>query len=333
MARAREPRFVIDAQGDERVQQLLHGRWVEEAHHREPIALESCGELTGVLDDAAPMRAGHGSTLAPAPAHLDEHAPAPVCDDRRYARYCRRSIMWELRPSVLTLLERNNARIRRIDLDRSNPRPTHGLPWYRSLASSYPEMRQEWDAFTDAGGDLPLIEDVLGFPDQNQGSYWKLAPIVSQGRPVRPVTRAFPATTAALRAVPGLRSACWSVLGPGGWIPEHVGENAGCLRLLFSVDGGGAHFSVARTTIPCIDGEGLLFDDTVVHAADNPASQPRVVILCDILRPLPGLAALQNRLTQQALHHLTPAYRRSASRASERFRGRNPHLFASGRPA
>ena len=58
-----------------------------------------------------------------------------------------------------------------------------GLAWYESLTTSYPEMRREWKDFTRAGGDLPLIEEVLGFPDQNQGSYWKLAPIVSQGRP------------------------------------------------------------------------------------------------------------------------------------------------------
>ncbi len=231
--------------------------------------------------------------------------------------------MWELRPSVLRLLEWNNARVRRVDAEPAQPRPLDDLPWYQDVAAAYPRIRAEWDAFAATGGDLPLIEEVLGHPDQNEGSYWKMAAFVMLGRPIPDVAHSFPETTAAMLRIPGIRAACWSVLGPGAWIPEHVGENAGCLRFLFTVDGPDGVLTVARQRLAARDGEGVLFDDTVPHAASNPGAGPRVVILCDLLRPLPGLSSVGNRLTQRALHSLTPAYRGSARRGQERFRSLN----------
>lgn len=227
--------------------------------------------------------------------------------------------MWELSPSVLRLVERNNGRVRRLDDEEANPRSTHDLAWYRQIVAAHPLIRGEWDGFAAAGGDLPLIEEVLGVPDQNEGSYWKMTAFVIHGRPVPELAEVFPETVDAILRIPRLRAACWSVLGPGGWIPEHDGENAGCLRFLLAVDASGATMTVDGSPSVCADGEGMLFDDTVPHAAHNPRPTPRVVILCDLLRPLPGLAGLQNRATQRALHSFTPAYRGCAERGTQRF--------------
>ena len=113
-----------------------------------------------------------------------------------------------------------------------------------------------------------------------------------------------------------MRSACWSVLGPGGWLPEHVGPNAGCLRLLVGVDCGDATISVSGAEAPFCDGEGTLFDDTQPHAVSNPGARPRVLLLCDLNRPLPGWFGRRNQAVQRVLHTMTPAYRGAAVRSS-----------------
>ena len=236
--------------------------------------------------------------------------------------------MWELPPRVLKLVESNNARVRRLDGDRVNPYPLDDLDWYQEVVAAHPRIRAEWDAFAAAGGNLPLVEEVLGVPDQNEDSYWKMAAFVILRRPVPELAAVFPETTEALRKIPGLRSACWSVLGPGGWLPTHVGENAGCLRFLLCVDAAGASVTVGGTTTMCVDGEGILFDDTVPHATANPSDVDRVTILCDLIRPLPGTAHLANLFTQRTLHSLTPIYRKIEQRGTQRFVALNGDLTA-----
>jgi len=234
--------------------------------------------------------------------------------------------MSDLRPWVAKLLERNNQRIQRIDGGHPNPRPVADIPWYRDLSAAHPRIRAEWDRFVERGGDIPLIEQTLGHPDQNEGSYWKMTPFVNLGRGVPQLATDFPDTIAALRQVPGLRSASWSVLGPGGWLPEHVGPNGGCLRLLFAVTSSSALLTVNGIERSFADGEGTIFEDTVPHAVHNPGPDPRVVILGDLLRPLPGLTGWRNRAVQRTLHSMTPAYRGCAQRGAEHYERINRSL-------
>lgn len=237
--------------------------------------------------------------------------------------------MSSLRPWVARLLEWNNREILPLDADKPNPRPVSGEPWYEALVAAHPRIRAEWDRFTAAGGQLPLIEDALGEPDQNQGSYWRMTTFVNLGRGVPAVAHTFPEAIRAMGQVPGLRSASWSVLGPGGWIPEHVGENGGCLRLLVAVDADDATLQVSGVEQRFRDGEAALFDDTQPHAVRNDSDRPRVVILGDLLRPLPGLLGWRNRLVQRTLHTMTPAYRNAAARGGELFTSMNADLVDS----
>ena len=239
--------------------------------------------------------------------------------------------MSDLRPWVARLLDWNNARIRRVDGGHPNPRQVQHEAWYHELVAAHPRIRGEWDAFVAAGGDIPLIEQTLGHPDQNEGSYWKMTPFVNLGQGVKALQPVFPQTIDALRRVPGLRSASWSVLGPGGWIPEHVGPNGGCLRMLLAVDAEDATLRVGGVENHFSDGQAVLFDDTVPHAVNNVGSRPRVVILGDLLRPVPASARWHNRAVQRTLHSMTPAYRGCAARGAEQFVRLNPDLASAAR--
>ena len=108
----------------------------------------------------------------------------------------------------------------------------------------------------------------------------------------------------------GLRSALWSVFEPGTELPEHTGPNAGMLRYHLGVRcGDDAAVRVGDVVVPYRDGEGVLFDDTVPHAAWNRGAEP-IGSRCSArssgrCRPA---AAWANRAVQ-SLISLDPRYR------------------------
>lgn len=219
---------------------------------------------------------------------------------------------------VGSLVAWNNATVRRHASDRfaANPRPVEDLAWHRALQRAYPEIRAEWDAFADGGGQLPNIEDLIDEHQGNDGP-WRAGLLVRKGRPIgRPATR-FPATLAALAQIPGLWSALWSVFDPGSELPEHAGPDAGVMRYHLGIDcGHDAALSVGGAEHPYRDGEGILFDDTAPHSAWNRGPRPRVTLFCEILRPVDGPA----RFTNTAIHHLVALdarYRRAPVRAAD----------------
>lgn len=214
----------------------------------------------------------------------------------------------------------NNDQVRRHASDRfdANPRPLAGVGWNAKLEAAFPAIRAEWDAFVAAEGRLPRIEDVIAEDQGNEGP-WRAGLLISRGRPATELAALFPQTVEALASVPDLYSALWSVLEPGSRIPDHVGPNAGMLRYHLGVDcPDGAFLEVEGRTVPYRDGEGILFDDTAVHAAWNDADRSRVTLFCELVRPVDGPRRFAN-LGVQRLMSLDPRYRRAVARADEWF--------------
>jgi beta-hydroxylase len=225
---------------------------------------------------------------------------------------------------VSRLVAANNRRIRRVDADAPNPRPIDGEAWYADLRAARTRIRAEWDAFEAADGRLPLIEDLFGTDQGNVGSWWRLGPMISRRRPLPPLADLFPDTVEALLRVPGLLSAVWSVFGPGTELPPHTGENAGSLNFLLGVRcPAGAGHEIEGVAVDLAEGDLVVFDDNLEHAAWNRSDEPRVLVIGDLLRPLPRSADRANRGVQFALHHLTPRYQRSAAVTAELHRALN----------
>ena len=200
--------------------------------------------------------------------------------------------------SLNALVVANNARLRRADPVTANPRSLAGIPWHQRLVGDLDEITREWSAFTATGERLPHIEDVLGEHQGNIGP-WRVGVLRVNRASTRLARERFPVTLAALEAIPRLEAALWSVLEPGTELTEHRGPNAGVLRYhLGVVCPEGAALQVGDTVVPYGVGEGILFDDSAPHAAWNHGTTPRVTLFCEMERPLPGLAAAQNRMTQ-----------------------------------
>jgi ornithine lipid ester-linked acyl 2-hydroxylase len=215
-----------------------------------------------------------------------------------------------------SILDSNNRRVRSSSRLPANPVPTEDLSWHELLLGSYPAIRSEWDQFVSSGGRLPLIEDVVMEHQGNDGA-WRAGLLVSRGKPCLPLASLFPETMGALRRIPGLRSALWSLMDSGVELPEHSGPNAGVLRYHLGVACGDASaLRIGEVEIAHRDRFGILFDDTVPHAAWNRGAGPRVTLFCEVYRPLPAPQSWVNRAVQ-ALLGLDPRYRRAPRRAAE----------------
>jgi beta-hydroxylase len=195
----------------------------------------------------------------------------------------------------------NNARVRAADPITDNPRDPSRYAWHHALVAAFDDIRSEWDSFAAAGGRLPHIEDVLGEHQGNVGP-WRVGLLVNRGVPCAEAQPLFPKTLAALADVEGLQAALWSVIEAGTELTEHCGPNAGVLRYHLGVDcPAGSALRVGDLVVPYEDRVGILFDDTARHAAWNRSDRTRVTLFAEIVRPLDGVAALGNRLTQRLL--------------------------------
>lgn len=225
---------------------------------------------------------------------------------------------------VRRLVARNNDRIASHDLG-STPRHALAADVTSELRDALPRIREEWDDFVGDGGVLPRTEDLFQGWQGNVGSWWRSGILILRGDVSGPLARRFPWTTRTFSCVPGLLSLMWSVMGPGAELPEHRGDNAGGLRLLYGVvcPEGSGH-DLEGTPTPVVEGEALLFDDTHLHSAWNRSDRPRVLLLGDVLRPLPYPLRWQNAAVQLARHHMSARYRRAASLGKEWHQALNP---------
>ena len=226
----------------------------------------------------------------------------------------------------------NNRRIHRLDPIEANPRPIEGEAWYQKLVAAHPAMLDEWRAARAAGVRFPEMEHLIP-PSRcasgEPGPYWQAGGLLSMGRPVQPVASWFPRTVEALLGVPGIESALFSIMGPGKNLGAHEGPNAGGLRFLFGIDcDEGAALEIGDRIIPYRNGEGVLFDDTESHSAWNGGTAERVVVMCDVIRPLPFTAGVRNWVLQKSHHLLIPEFRKAPLRVAELHAALNPDLKA-----
>ena len=98
-----------------------------------------------------------------------------------------------------------------------------------------------------------------------------------------------PKTAELLAGIPSINAAMFTVLPPGSRLGEHRDPFAGSLRYhlglvtpnspdcFIIVDGEKYHWK---------DGEAVMFDETYIHTAENRTDVTRVILFCDIERPL-----------------------------------------------
>lgn len=98
-----------------------------------------------------------------------------------------------------------------------------------------------------------------------------------------------PVTTALLREIPTVKAAMFAELPPGGHLHPHRDPFAGSLRLhigLQTPNDDGCWIDVDGTRYSWRDGESVMFDETYIHTARNETQEQRVILFCDVERPM-----------------------------------------------
>ena len=98
-----------------------------------------------------------------------------------------------------------------------------------------------------------------------------------------------PRTCALLEKTPGVKAAMFTLLAPGSRLPLHRDPWAGSLRYhlgLITPNSDDCRIIVDGQARGWRDGQDLMFDETFIHTAENRTDQPRIILFCDVERPL-----------------------------------------------
>src|SRR5262245_7693016 len=98
-----------------------------------------------------------------------------------------------------------------------------------------------------------------------------------------------PRTVALLRSIPTVRAALFAFLPAGGTLGEHRDPYAGSLRYhlgLITPNSDDCRIFVDGEPYSWRDGEDIVFDETYIHSAYNRTAQDRLILFCDVERPL-----------------------------------------------
>jgi beta-hydroxylase len=100
---------------------------------------------------------------------------------------------------------------------------------------------------------------------------------------------ACPRTIALLRQVPSINAALFAVLPPGSQLGRHRDPYAGSLRYhlgLATPNSDACRLFLDGEPYSWRDGQDILFDATYIHHAANESDRYRVILFCDVERPM-----------------------------------------------
>ncbi len=98
-----------------------------------------------------------------------------------------------------------------------------------------------------------------------------------------------PKTIELIKSMPDINAAMFASLPPGAKLVPHRDPFAGSLRYhlgLMTPNSEDCYINVDGENYYWKDGESVMFDETYIHTAENKTDQPRVILFCDINRPL-----------------------------------------------
>jgi len=107
--------------------------------------------------------------------------------------------------------------------------------------------------------------------------------------PLPSALRQCPKTVEILQQVPSVKAAMFASLPPGGTLNAHRDPFAGSLRYhlgLVTPNDDDCFILVDGEKHVWHDGQDVLFDETFIHEAHNRTDQNRIILFCDVSRPM-----------------------------------------------
>lgn len=128
---------------------------------------------------------------------------------------------------------------------------------------------------------------------------WKKFYLKWYGEPHHSAQRLCPETIRALQSVPGIRAAMFSVLPPGAELRLHSDPMACSLRYHLGLETPNrdeCFINVDGHEVSWRNGADFVFDETYPHFAANNTSEPRLILMCDVERPMNWAGRAFNRV-------------------------------------
>lgn len=186
--------------------------------------------------------------------------------------------------------------------------PLEDFPELKLLGDNWRTIRDEGLRLFDEG----YIKAAAKYNDLGFNSFfrtgWKRFYLKWYDKTMPSAEALCPKTVALVKSLPHVHAAIFAVLPPGGRLVTHRDPFAGSLRYhlglstpnspdcFIVVDGERYHWR---------DGEGVVFDETYIHYAENKTDQTRLILFCDVERPLTSrIVSAINRFT---INHLVKA--------------------------
>lgn len=182
-------------------------------------------------------------------------------------------------------------------------------PSLRILEKNFDVINEELQQVLQSRESLPRYHDLDQVQNEISGNStenWRVFMLNVVGQYPPQAQTSCPRTLALLKQIPYVNQAFFSILEPRKSVPAHEGPYCGYLRYHLGM-------VVPRENPPHIrlhdqihvwkEREGVLFDDSWEHEVVNESDSMRVVLLVDVLRPLPW-----------AIHWLNVAWTRGVGR-------------------
>lgn len=183
--------------------------------------------------------------------------------------------------------------------------PLSAFPEMKLLQDNWRTIREEALKLSAQGA----IRKSDKFDDVGFNSFfktgWTRFYLKWYGQPIPSAETLCPQTTALLRRIPNIKAAMFTALPPGGRLVRHRDPYAGSLRYhlgLVTPNNDACFIDVDGTPYSWRDGEAVIFDETYLHYAENRSDGNRIILFCDIERPLYGrIARAVNRFVSRCL--------------------------------
>ena len=166
---------------------------------------------------------------------------------------------------------------------------------------NFPEMavlRENWETIRDEArallgtGGLKAASDHvdIGFNSFFQRG-WRRFYLKWYDVPPPSALELCPKTVALLQSIPSVNAAMFALLPPGARLNEHRDPSAASLRYhlgLITPNSNDCFINVDGEPYSWRDGQDVMFDETYLHFAENRTDKARLILFCDVERPLYG---------------------------------------------
>lgn len=163
------------------------------------------------------------------------------------------------------------------------------FPDLKPLAEHWKTIREEALRLGEGGH----IRAASGYDDIGFNSFfrtgWERFYLKWYGEDLPSAARMCPRTVALVRQIPSIKAAMFASLPPGARLTRHRDPYAGSLRYhlgLATPNAPGCYIMVDGQRYHWRDGEAIMFDETFIHYAENTTPEQRIILFCDVERPL-----------------------------------------------